>query len=456
MQLIAAFLSLPVPEQSPHLRWPPQLQKERTFEALAALSQRLTEERPVLAIIEDLHWADPSTMELLGFLLARAGTQRLCVLLSARPPWMPSWPERSGFQVLALERLPAELTEALVQAKVGGRGLSAERIAHLAAQTDGIPLFIEEIARMVLARSSPGAPPVMGAEAIPITLHELLLARLDGLPRRQKALAQLCAVVGRGLDPALLSTLTGHSEATLLHEFSGLLASGLLQLRDEGGPTQYEFRHALLQEAAAQSLPRGVRRQHHQRIAEVLATRFPEAAKAQPERLAHHYTQARELGSAVHWGGAARPWGAARGRAGQPPLRQSRGDYPFHPRADVVAPASRILRAHPGGTAAAVRPGSAHAPGPWVWRSGGGADLRANPGLVPGSGGRAVPDRAAVLEPLPLPLRPGAVRRAPGIGGTARGRGRAAAQPRTARPGTPGHHPGGLHRGGFLPPPPPP
>jgi len=300
-QLIAAFLSLPVPEQSPHLRWPPQLQKERTFEALAALSQRLTEERPVLAIIEDLHWADPSTMELLGFLLARAGTQRLCVLLSARPPWMPSWPERSGFQVLALERLPAELTEALVQAKVGGRGLSAERIAHLAAQTDGIPLFIEEIARMVLARSSPGAPPVMGAEAIPITLHELLLARLDGLPRRQKALAQLCAVVGRGLDPALLSTLTGHSEATLLHEFSGLLASGLLQLRDEGGPTQYEFRHALLQEAAAQSLPRGVRRQHHQRIAEVLATRFPEAAKAQPERLAHHYTEARELASAVHW-----------------------------------------------------------------------------------------------------------------------------------------------------------
>ncbi|WP_170115453.1 protein kinase domain-containing protein [Melittangium boletus] len=300
-QLIAAFLSLPVPEQSPHSRWPPQLLKERTFEALAALVQRLCEERPVLAILEDLHWADPSTLELLGFLLARADAQRLCVLLSARPPWMPAWSERPGFQVLALERLPAELTEALIQAKVGGRGLTPERIAHLAAQTDGVPLFIEEIARTVLARSPPGVSSATGADAIPLTLHELLLARLDGLPRRRKALAQLCAVVGRGLEPALLSVLTGHSEATLLQEFSELLASGLLQLREGGGPPRYEFRHALLQEAAVQSLPRGVRRQHHQRIAEALAMHFPEVAKAQPEQLAHHYTEARDLAAAVHW-----------------------------------------------------------------------------------------------------------------------------------------------------------
>ncbi len=299
-RLIAAFLSLPVSEESAHLRWPPELLKERTFEALAALLKRLTDERPVLAIIEDLHWADPSTLELLGFLLSRLGGLRLCVLLSVRPEFQLPWREVPGFQVLTLERLPVELAEALVR-ETAGEMLSPEQVSHLAAQTDGVPLFIEELARMVRTRTSPGTPAALEAAAIPITLQELLLARLDGLPRRQKALAQLCAVVGRGFEPTLLAAISGSPEATVLEDFAGLLASGLIQTQDEGGLPRYQFRHALLQAAAVQSLPRRTRRQHHQRIAEVLATRFPVVAGAQPEQLAHHYTEAGETALAVHW-----------------------------------------------------------------------------------------------------------------------------------------------------------
>jgi predicted ATPase/serine/threonine protein kinase len=303
-RLIAAFLSLPVPEESPHLRWPPEILKERTFEALAVLLQRLAQERPVLAIIEDLHWADPSTLELLGFLLARLGEARLCILLSARVEFQPPWREVPGFQVLTLERLPAELAEALVR-ETAGATLSPEQVAHLAAQTDGVPLFIEELGRTVRTRTAPASPASLEEAAIPITLHELLLARLDGLPRRQKALAQLCAVVGRSFEPALLAAISGSPEAMLREDFAGLLASGLIQSQEEGGPRRYQFRHALLQGAAAQSLPRKTRRQHHQRIAEALATCFPVVANAQPEQLAHHYTEAGDAASAVHWWGLA-------------------------------------------------------------------------------------------------------------------------------------------------------
>jgi predicted ATPase/serine/threonine protein kinase len=296
-RLLAVFLSLPVPEETPYLRWPPQLLKERTFEALAVVLQRLAAQRPVLAIIEDLHWADPSTMELLGFLRAQVGEYRLCVILSARSEFQLPWPVLPGFQELTLERLPAHLTEQLVRETAGGT-LSPERVAHLAAHTDGVPLFIEEMARTVRERTTPGAHEPTD---IPITLHELLLARLDGLPRRQKALAQLCAVVGRSFDPALLSVLSAGPEATLMEDFAGLLASGLIQSQDAGGLPRYQFRHALLQGAAVQSLPRRTRRQYHQRIAEVLASRFPTVAQAQPEQLAHHYTEAGEMASAVRW-----------------------------------------------------------------------------------------------------------------------------------------------------------
>ena len=302
VRLIATFLSLPVAEEASHPRLSPQFQKEKTFEALEALLRRLTEEHPVLAIVEDLHWADPSTLELLGFLFERLAGHRLFVLLSARPGFLAPWASSPGLQTITLDRLQADQTAALVREAAQGKHLSPEVLELLVAKTDGIPLFIEEMTHVVLER--PCADPATASKAlalIPSTLHELLLSRLDSLPAPQKALAQLCAVVGRSFDQALLLAISHRTEAALKRELAGLLDSGLLQQQDELAEPRYQFRHALIQEAASHSLPRRTRQQHHRRIVQVLAEQFPGVAETQPERLAHHYTEAGELRSAISW-----------------------------------------------------------------------------------------------------------------------------------------------------------
>lgn len=296
--LVASLLSLPVAEAPPHLRLSPELLKEKTLEALSTLLQRMTEDHPVLAVVEDLHWADPSTLELLCFLLSRVEKSRLCVFLTARPDFEPTWPGKEKLQVLTLERLPPALTAELVRQSASGKVLSEETIEQLAAKTDGVPLFVEEMTRMVLEKGSAGSTSAEPS-SIPLTLGGLLLARLDMLPRRQKALAQLCAVVGRGFSHALLATLSGRNELALTQDLSGLLGAGLLQAVEEGSESRYQFRHALIQDAAYQSLLRRTRREYHRRIAQVLAAQFPELADSQPEMLAHHHTEAGEVEQAI-------------------------------------------------------------------------------------------------------------------------------------------------------------
>ncbi|MCP3138081.1 protein kinase domain-containing protein [Pyxidicoccus xibeiensis] len=301
MALIAAFLSLPVKENLPPLQLSPERQKERTFEALADLLLRISRERPVLGVVEDLHWADPSTLALLGYLLEKLGHSRVLLVLSARPGCKPSWWGEPGLHRLVLERLSAELTGTLVKEAAGEHALSEEMVRQLVSKTDGVPLFAEELTYMMLERAGPGGPPSLGTlRSIPVTLHELLLARLDMLPARQKALAQLCSVVGRSFSHVLLATLTQRSPTGLRRDVEALVAAGLLQEVDAAEPC-YQFRHALLQEAAYQSQLRGTRRQHHRRIAQALVEQFPDWVEAQPELLAHHYTEAGEFQPAVHY-----------------------------------------------------------------------------------------------------------------------------------------------------------
>jgi class 3 adenylate cyclase/tetratricopeptide (TPR) repeat protein len=287
VSLLAQLLSLPLPEGWPPPELSPERRKERTFEALTTLLLGVARERPVLGVVEDLHWADPSTLELLGHVLERVEGAPLLLVLSARPDFHPPWPERPWRHRLELERLSAERTATLVREVAGGRELPPETVSQLVARTDGIPLFAEELTRMVLEGGTAGA--------IPITLHELLLARLDRLPRRQKALAQLCAVVGRGASHALLNTLTRRGPTALSRDLEGLVAAGVLH----PGPT-WGFRHALLQDAAYESLPRGTRRQLHLRVAQALEAHFPRVVETRPELLAHHYTEAGESEQAIH------------------------------------------------------------------------------------------------------------------------------------------------------------
>jgi serine/threonine protein kinase/tetratricopeptide (TPR) repeat protein len=303
--LLASLLSLPVEEElPPHLRLTPERLKEKTLEALTTLLLRMTEERPVLAVVEDLHWADPSTLELLGLLLGRLDGARLCIFLTARPDFQPSasWPRTDRLNQLTIERLTPRLTAQLVRQAASGRELTEETIEQLVTKTDGVPLFVEEMTRMVVDRGV-GESTATEPSAIPLTLGGLLLARLDMLPRRQKALAQLCAVVGRGFSHALLATLSGRNELSLSQDLAGLLQAGLLQtveVEDAAEP-RYQFRHALIQDAAYQSLLRRTRREYHRRIAQVMATQFPELVDTQPEMLAHHYTEAGELEPAIRY-----------------------------------------------------------------------------------------------------------------------------------------------------------
>jgi class 3 adenylate cyclase/tetratricopeptide (TPR) repeat protein len=280
--LLASLVALPVAADAPHLRLTPQRQKEETMTALAALPMHREWERPVLVVVEDLHWADPSTLQLLGFLLEFVDKLRVLLVLSARPEFRPPWGQHPGFQLIALERLSAACTERLVKEVARGQRLPDTVVAQLVARTDGIPLFVEEMTRFTLEGGA--------AAAIPLTLQELLLARLDALPGRQQQLAQLCAVVGRSFSQALLVTLTGLAGTALRRDLAGLVAAGLLQPWDEEAEPGFQFHHALIQEAALQSLPRSARRQYHQRIAQALEERPVRPAGL----LAYHYLAAHD------------------------------------------------------------------------------------------------------------------------------------------------------------------
>ncbi|WP_224370445.1 protein kinase domain-containing protein [Hyalangium versicolor] len=299
VQMISAFLSLPVAENPFVEQVLAERQKALLFEALTALLLQAARRSPVLVAVEDLHWADPSTLELLAYAQERIEQAPILFVLSARPEFEPDWPRFPWSHRLTLERLSAERTAALVHEAARDRPLPEETVRQLVAKTDGVPLFVEEMTRMVLERApASGELPA----SIPATLHELLLARLDMLPFRQKGLAQLCAVVGRTFTHALLSALTRRSEAALSRDLDELVSAGLLQRQDENSEPGYQFRHALIQDAACQSILRSTRRRYHHQIARVLKEAFPEVAEQKPELLAHHHTDAGEFALAIpYW-----------------------------------------------------------------------------------------------------------------------------------------------------------
>ncbi|MFY0562237.1 protein kinase domain-containing protein [Archangium lansingense] len=289
LQALSSLLSLPPVEELPFPQLTPERQKSLVFEALTALLRGLTRERPMLAIVENLHWVDPSTLEFLAWLLEPVKQSRVLLLLSSRPELRYPSLQQSGCHVLTLHRLSEKHSKALVQKMAQEHPLAPEIVQQLVKRTEGVPLFAEELTRMVMEQQISGVLPV----SIPLSLHELLLARLDALPPRQKGLAQFCAVMGRSISSPLLAALIEQSEAARIRDLEGLVAAGILQHEDpDAGPAEYRFRHALIQEAAWQSLPRSTRREYHQRIAVMLAERCPEIAESQPELLAHHYTEA--------------------------------------------------------------------------------------------------------------------------------------------------------------------
>jgi class 3 adenylate cyclase/predicted ATPase len=296
--LFAALLSLPLSSSYAPLNVSPEQQKQRTLQAILTILLRRAVQQPVLFVMEDLHWVDPSTLELLSLLVDQGPTARILALLTCRPDFSPPWPGRSHLSQVTLTRLPRRQAAELTGRVAHGKALPTEVVAQVVAKTDGVPLFVEELTKMVLESGllQEGAeryeltgplPPL----AIPTTLHDSLMARLDRLAT-VKALAQLGATLGREFSYELLQAVSLWDEDTLHRGLQQLVAAEFLY--QQGLPPQaaYRFKHALIQDTAYQSLLRSTRQLCHQRIAQVLEAQFPKTVATQPELVAQHYTAA--------------------------------------------------------------------------------------------------------------------------------------------------------------------
>jgi len=311
LPLLAALFSLPHPDGVPPLSFSLQKQKQLTLEALVAWLLEEAERAVVYCAWEDLHWADPSTLEILTLFLDQVPTSRMLTLLTFRPEFTPPWGNRSHFSQMTLSRLGRPHVEAMVEKVTRGKALPSEVLQQIVAKTDGVPLFVEELTKTVvesgLVREEDGRyvgahdgvpiPPL----AIPATLQDSLMARLDRLATVRE-IAQLGATLGREFSYDLLQAVSPLDEATLQHGLKQLVEAELVYQRGLLPQAQYIFKHALIQDTAYQSLLKSKRQHYHQQIAQVLTERFPETVETQPELVAHHYTEAGFIVQAIpYW-----------------------------------------------------------------------------------------------------------------------------------------------------------
>ena len=313
LALWAALLSLPLPDTCPSLNLTPQHQKEGTLEAIVALLLALAAEQPLLLIIEDLHWADPSTLELVDFVFGQVPAASILVLMTARPEFRPPWATRSHFTYLTVNRVTRAQTELMVDRVTGGKLLPADVLRQIVVKTDGVPLFVEELTRMVIESDllldrgdryelAAALPPL----AIPSTLQDSLMARLDRLAT-VKEVAQVGAALGRTFHYELLRAVAAIDDVLLQRALARLGESDLVHQRGMPPDATYIFKHALIQETAYQSMLVSRRQQLHKRIGDTLVERFPETAGTQPELVAHHYTEAGLADQAIdYWQRAGR------------------------------------------------------------------------------------------------------------------------------------------------------
>lgn len=305
--LIAALLSIPTGDRYPPLGLSPAQQRRQTFAALLDQLEGLAREQPLLIVCEDMHWADASTLELFDLGVDRIRGLPILVLMTSRPEFEPSWSGLANVSLLRLDRLDRQDTRALVEQVAVGRQLPREMMEQIIGRTDGIPLFVEELTKMVLEsgllvedsgryRLDSPLPPL----AIPATLQDSLMARLDRLAP-VKEVAQIGAAIGRDFSYALLRYVTGRDDPTLSSALGQLEEAELLVRRGTPPEANYSFRHALVQEAAYEGLLRSKRQVLHKRIGDVLREKFPAVAETEPEILAHHFTEAGLSGVALEW-----------------------------------------------------------------------------------------------------------------------------------------------------------
>ena len=302
--LLAAALGVPtgpftLPQETPQKR------KERTLAAFADIIAARARREPLLLLFEDVHWIDPTSQELLDALVSQVHALPVLLVATHRPEYTPAFAGRVGVTSITLSRLGRRQSTQLVERVTAGRPLPPEVQAQILAHADGVPLFVEELTRSVIEsglvrdagdRYAVDTPAV--ALSIPTSLRDSLAARLDRLGRA-KELAQIGACIGREFTYELLAELSPLPPDELDAGLAVLVDAGLMSSRGRSSTAVYTFKHALVQDAAYDSLLKGHRAQVHASVAEAVERRFPERVESQPEWLAHHHTQAGHAGAAI-------------------------------------------------------------------------------------------------------------------------------------------------------------
>ena len=307
LPLLAALLGLPTGERYPELRLTAEVQKQRTLQVLVDQLVGLAAEQPVLALYEDAHWIDPSTLELLSLVVERIRGLRALLLITFRPEFPPPWTGHAHVTTLSMSRLGRRQGADLVAQVIDGKLLPAAVVEQIVARTDGVPLFVEELTKTVLESGLladkgdhyelvGSLPPL----AIPATLHDSLMARLDRLAR-VKEVAQIGAVIGREFSHELLVAVADRPPGQLHGALERLVSSELVFRRGAPPHATYAFKHALVQEAAYQSLLRSRRASLHAKILRALEQESRDSKEIEPELLAHHATQAGAVAKAVRY-----------------------------------------------------------------------------------------------------------------------------------------------------------
>src|SRR6516162_3871325 len=304
--LLAPLLDIPLPKEHASTLAPEELRR-RQFAALTNWVIAGARTQPAVLAFEDLHWTDPTTLDLLRGIAERGALAPLFVLITTRPEFRPPWGVRSHHSMIALAPLDRQQVGHMVGELAARHALPKEVVDSVTERTGGVPLFVEEVTRLLLERGEKG-----GIHVIPPSLQQSLMARLDRLgPARE--VAHVGSVIGRGFSYRLLCTLTGMADAALRAALEQLAEADILLVQGFPPGSDYRFKHALIQDAAYETLLKSRRQPLHRRVAEILRDRFPDTAASEPEVLAHHFTQAALTEAAIEW------WG----KAGDQALRRS-------------------------------------------------------------------------------------------------------------------------------------
>ena len=292
--LLAPLLDIPLPQERVPTLAPEELRR-RQLAALTAWMMAGARVQPVVLAFEDLHWADPTTLDLLRGIAERGALAPLFVVATTRPEFRPPWGTRSHHSTISLAPLDRAQVRDMVAELSARHALPRDVVEDVAARTGGVPLFVEEVTRLLLERGEQG-----GIQAIPPTLQQSLMARLDRLgPARE--VAQVASVIGRGFSYGLLRALAGMEDAPLQAGLERLAEADILLVQGVPPESDYRFKHSLIQDAAYEHLLKSRRQVLHRRVAEVLRDNLAATASVEPELLAHHFSQAGLAEAAVEW-----------------------------------------------------------------------------------------------------------------------------------------------------------